>query len=96
MFIPTVSRIDAESEAYSTALTLDVNMEVFPLLESEKIDVLLCETLEDRDSTTAPTDATKARTYDPSRPLGQRAHEYDYIMSGKIFKYVQHKEHSYV
>jgi DNA-directed RNA polymerases I, II, and III subunit RPABC3 len=78
-----VSRIDASSENYATTLTLDVNMELYPLREGDHVEVLLATQLGE-----AGTDSTGAG-YDPTRKLPQRADDYEYIMYGKIYKYAE-------
>jgi DNA-directed RNA polymerases I, II, and III subunit RPABC3 len=77
-----VSRIDAKSENYETTLTLDINMELYPLRTSERVRLLLASKL----GGDGENDST-VEGYDPSRPLPDRADAFDYIMYGKIFKY---------
>lgn len=81
-----VSRIDAKSENYETTLTLDVNMELYPLRNNERIRLLLASKL----GADGEHDST-VEGYDPSRPLPDRADAFDYIMFGKIFKYSETK-----
>jgi DNA-directed RNA polymerases I, II, and III subunit RPABC3 len=78
-----VSRIDASSENYSTSLTLDVNTEIYPLRENDRIELLLATQL-DSNASEEILDG-----YDASRKLQGRAAAYEYIMHGKIFKYAE-------
>jgi DNA-directed RNA polymerases I, II, and III subunit RPABC3 len=82
-----VSRIDAKSDNYETTLTLDVNMELYPLRANERVRLLLASKLGgDGADGTVEVDG-----YDPSRRLPDRADAFDYIMFGKIYKYAETK-----
>lgn len=78
-----VSRIDADSENYSTKLTLDVNMELYPLRQEERVRLLLSSKLGGDDD----GDVSDLPGYDPTKALPDRADRFDYIMFGKIYKY---------
>lgn len=81
-----VSRIDAKSNTYDTMLTLDVNMELYPLRENERVRLLLATKLGGDD------EVSDLPGYDPTKPLSDRADKFDYIMYGKIYKYSEHEE----
>lgn len=75
-----VSRIEAKSENYETTLTLDVNMELYPLQRQERVRMMLASKL---------SDGGDMEGYNASVPLPSRADAFDYIMYGKIFKYAE-------
>lgn len=79
-----VSRVDAKSENYETTLTLDVNMELYPLRSNDRVRLLLASKLGADAESSLPG-------YDPSHPLPPRADAFDYVMFGKIFKYAEAK-----
>lgn len=84
-----VSRIDADSENYSsTKLTLDVNMELYPLRQEERVRLLLSSKLGGEDDA-----VSDLAGYDPTKPLPDRANMFDYIMFGKIYKYDSKPSH---
>lgn len=89
-----VSRIEAKSETYDTELTLDVNTEIYPIMQSETIEILLSEQLDD--AATKPDSADDMQGYNPTKPLGDRADDFEYIMRGKIFKYTEKHMRAYV
>lgn len=82
-----VSRIEGRSEAYDTELVLDINSEIYPVSADEVIDILITERLED-----AQPNPDEPEGYNPTKPLGDRADAYEYIMHGKIFKYHEERQ----
>lgn len=75
-----VSRIEAKSENYETTLTLDVNMELYPLQRQERVRLMLASKL---------SETGDSEGYNPTAPLPSRADAFGYIMYGKIFKYAE-------
>lgn len=67
-------------------MTIDINTEIYPLVEGDKIELLLTEDLHQQTSETVD-DGTVA--YDPTLPLGETADEFEYIMYGRIFKFAE-------
>lgn len=82
-----MSRIDAKSETYETEIQLDINTEIYPLHVGDKIEILLSATLDENDRA-----GQTGLGYDSSKELGKRAEEFEYIMRGVIFKYVEKKD----
>lgn len=81
-----VSRIEGKGENYNMHITLDVNTEVYPVAESDRVEILLTEQLrQEADDTDADA------SYDPTIPLGELADTYEYIMHGRIFKFAETK-----
>lgn len=81
-----VSRLDAKSEHYDTEISLDYNSDIYPINEGEKIEILLTERLRE-----GPPDPEETAGYDPTRPLGDRADKFEYIMTGRVFKFAEEK-----
>lgn len=77
-----VSRIKARSDLYEMDLTLDINVDVFPVEVGEKLVICLANTL-NLDGT--PSSAT----FDASFLSGRRTlmDNFDYVMHGKVFKF---------
>ncbi|CAI7841377.1 unnamed protein product, partial [Closterium sp. NIES-54] len=74
-----VSRIEARSEQFDMALSLDVNTEVYPLAAGDKFTLALSPTL-------SLEGVSDEGVYDQSgrRSLMDR---YEYVMYGKLYKY---------
>jgi DNA-directed RNA polymerases I, II, and III subunit RPABC3 len=77
-----VSRINAHSEDNATFLMLDVNTELFPLAETERIKLALALTL----NLDGSKDDTKGWR---EVGMGEQtlANEYDYVCHGKIYRF---------
>lgn len=77
-----VSRISAHSEDNATFLTLDVNTELFPLAETERIKLALALTL----NLDGSKDDNKGWR---EVGMGEQtlANEYDYVCHGKIYRF---------
>lgn len=77
-----VSRISAHSEDNATFLMLDVNTELFPLAETERIKLALALTL----NLDGSKDDTKGWR---EVGMGEQtlANEYDYVCHGKIYRF---------
>ncbi|GAB4822226.1 hypothetical protein N2152v2_009272 [Parachlorella kessleri] len=78
-----VSRIKCRSDLYEMDLILDVNVDIYPIEVSEKLAVVIANTL-NLDGTPGPA------TFDGSLATGSRPtlmDKYDYVMHGKVFKY---------
>ncbi|KAI8909364.1 hypothetical protein PhCBS80983_g00661 [Powellomyces hirtus] len=81
-----VSRITALSETGDVEITLDVNTEIYPLAQFEKVSVALAATLSL--DPTAAGDALNAASRDAWRSNERSlADDYDYVMFGKVYKY---------
>jgi len=79
-----VSRIIAKSEFYDYTLTIDVNTNIYPIKEKEKIEVMLADTLNEGET-------QEEEGYNPAKKLDTRALQYGYIMQGRVYKYSQAK-----
>jgi DNA-directed RNA polymerases I, II, and III subunit RPABC3 len=77
-----VSRISAHSEDNATFLMLDVNTELFPLAETERIKLALALTL----NLDGSKDDTKGWR---EVGMGEQtlANEYDYVCHGKVYRF---------
>eukprot|EP00192_Tetraselmis_astigmatica_P014816 CAMPEP_0117686464 /NCGR_PEP_ID=MMETSP0804-20121206/22467_1 /TAXON_ID=1074897 /ORGANISM="Tetraselmis astigmatica, Strain CCMP880" /LENGTH=147 /DNA_ID=CAMNT_0005498165 /DNA_START=351 /DNA_END=791 /DNA_ORIENTATION=+ len=78
-----VSRFNARSDTYQMDLVLDLNVDIYPLEEGQKVKLVLSSTLSLDGSQTSDS-------YDPDLYLGKKPSlmdEYEYVMHGKIFKY---------
>ncbi|PSC76122.1 DNA-directed RNA polymerases II and V subunit 8A-like [Micractinium conductrix] len=77
-----VSRIKARSDLYEMDLTLDVNVDVYPVEVGDKLVICLASTL-NLDGTPS------ASTFDASFLSGKRTlmDNFDYVMHGKVFKF---------
>ncbi|KAJ4001260.1 RNA polymerase [Lentinula boryana] len=87
-----VSRLYAHSKNYDMDLTLDYNIELFPLEENQNFALALASSLARGPPTTNPDgneDEDKDR--DVWRPDGKGRRgleeDYDYVMYGKIYKF---------
>lgn len=80
-----VSRIEAKSEFYDYYITIDINTNIYPVKEDEKIEVMLSSSLNES------AEANESG-YNPSKELDSRADSYEYIMQGRVFKYSQKKQ----
>ncbi|KAL6079750.1 DNA-directed RNA polymerases I, II, and III subunit RPABC3 [Balamuthia mandrillaris] len=78
-----VSRIEAQSENYEMQLVLDVNSDIYPVEIGEKFTMALASTL------SADGEQDEEVIYQSNRP--SLADKYEYVMYGKVFKYVEDK-----
>lgn len=83
-----VSRIEAKSENYDTSVVIDINSEIYPIAEGDKIELLITEQL--REPGQDLMEDGKA-IFDPTLPLGKTADDFEYIMYGRIFKFAEEK-----
>ncbi|KAF9015318.1 hypothetical protein BDQ17DRAFT_1535998 [Cyathus striatus] len=91
-----VSRLYAHSKNYDMDLTLDYNVELFPLKEEQSFALALASSLA-REATApgrssdAPADDTEEKDRDVWRPDGKGRRgledDYDYVMYGKVYKF---------
>jgi DNA-directed RNA polymerase I, II, and III subunit RPABC3 len=90
-----VSRIEATSSALSMSLTLDVNMDLYPLGPGDRITVLLASTLHGADESAKKTGQDGAElTEDDVEDRREAwrggdeglAADYDYVTYGKVSK----------
>ncbi|KAL2916435.1 DNA-directed RNA polymerases I, II, and III subunit RPABC3 [Polyrhizophydium stewartii] len=79
-----VSRIIASSENIDMAVTLDVNIEIYPLKAGEKFTLALASTLA---LDGASVDTSKKQPWRDQANQKSLADEYDYVMYGKVYKY---------
>eukprot|EP00694_Reclinomonas_americana_P002793 EC788664.1.p1 GENE.EC788664.1~~EC788664.1.p1 ORF type:complete len:149 (+),score=48.15 EC788664.1:31-477(+) len=78
-----VSRLKCKSDGFEADLLLDVNIELYPINQSDKFTLALAETL-DLDGT------ADSGVYDPLLGTDQKPSlmdSYEYVMYGKVFKY---------
>lgn len=78
-----VSRIKCRSDLYEMDMILDVNVDIYPIDVSEKLVVVLANTL-NLDGTPGPA------TFDGSLATSSRPtlmDKFEYVMHGKVFKY---------
>ncbi|KAG2146683.1 RNA polymerase I [Suillus clintonianus] len=86
-----VSRLYARSKNYDMDLTLDYNIELFPLVNGDSFAMALASSLS-RDGS-APTDGEDGEDKDRDvwRPDGKGRRgleeDYDYVMYGKVYKF---------
>ncbi|KAJ7357052.1 hypothetical protein B0H14DRAFT_2671930 [Mycena olivaceomarginata] len=93
-----VSRLYARSKNYEMELTLDYNIELFPLLQGQSFALALASSLA-RGGTQATTSGaegtedTEDKDRDVWRPDGKGRHgleeDYEYVMYGKVYKFDQ-------
>lgn len=88
-----VSRIEAKSENYDTSIVIDINSEIYPISEGDKIELLLTEQLNGTGTEVTEEGVT---VYDPTVPLGSLADTFDYIMHGRIFKFAEEKSRAVI
>ncbi|KAG5654754.1 hypothetical protein H0H81_003762 [Sphagnurus paluster] len=87
-----VSRLYAHSKNYDMDLTLDYNIELFPLMKEESFALALASSLA-RGGATSGANATDgdAEDRDVWRPDGKGRRgledDYDYVMYGKVYKF---------
>lgn len=74
-------------------MVIDINSEIYPISEGDKIELLLTEELRP-----GGADSTEdgVPIYDPTLPLGETADRFEYIMYGRIFKFAEEKSRAYV
>lgn len=77
-----VSRIAAKTEGADTSLTLDVNTELYPLSEGDRVTVALALSL----NLDGSKDDTKGWR-EVGRGEQTLADEYDYVCHGKIYRF---------
>eukprot|EP01105_Mastigella_eilhardi_P006964 TRINITY_DN18456_c0_g1_i1.p2 TRINITY_DN18456_c0_g1~~TRINITY_DN18456_c0_g1_i1.p2 ORF type:complete len:155 (-),score=56.36 TRINITY_DN18456_c0_g1_i1:51-485(-) len=78
-----VSRIICTGENYEMELHLDVNIDIYPLEEGQKFNFALARTLNLDGS---PMEDFYDQTEKPSY-----ADKYEYVMYGKVFKWIEEK-----
>mmetsp|Transcript_22981 Transcript_22981/g.56155 ORF Transcript_22981/g.56155 Transcript_22981/m.56155 type:complete len:157 (+) Transcript_22981:3-473(+) len=78
-----VSRMMATSESYDTEVTLDVNTEIYPVREGDKLKFVLTHTLDE----TGVEENDNAVSFASSSLLAQ----YEYAAHGKVFKYAEER-----
>lgn len=76
-----VSRIKATGENLGMDLVLDVNVEIFPLKQGDRLNIALAKTL-NLDGT--PSDEG---SYRPDATGPSLSDKYDYVMYGRLFKF---------
>jgi DNA-directed RNA polymerase I, II, and III subunit RPABC3 len=87
--LTTVSRIKARSDLYEMDLVLDINVDVYPVSQGDRLTVCLATTL-NLDGTPMPTAKGQANTFEYDPTIGTRdtlADRYEYVMFGRVFKY---------
>ena len=84
-----MSRIKARSDLYEMDLVLDINVDVYPVSQGDKLSVCLAKTLN-----LDCSDRLKSETGDQKpqfdTTVGTRptlADKFDYVMNGRVFKY---------
>ncbi|KAF8973721.1 hypothetical protein BDZ97DRAFT_1776492 [Flammula alnicola] len=90
-----VSRLYAHSKNYDMDLTLDYNVELFPLQKDQNFALALASSLARGGPTTSAAEASADDANDNERDVwrpdgkGSRGleDEYDYVMYGKIYKF---------
>ncbi|KAI8469993.1 MAG: RNA polymerase [Monoraphidium minutum] len=79
-----VSRYVLKSDLYEFEVTLDINIDIFPLQVGEKVNLCLSHTIH-KDGT------AETGKYDKTFPTFTKKEtlldSYDYVMHGKVFKY---------
>lgn len=88
--VHAVSRIRARSDLYEMDLTLDINVDLYPVSQGEKLALCLAPTLNlDGSAMPVSTGGNSVQSvYDPT--VGSRptlADRYEYVMFGRVFKY---------
>ncbi len=84
VYVYVVSRVEAKSEFYDYSIVVDVNTNIYPIKEGEKIEVLISDSLyEVKD--------TNETGYTANKKLSATAESFDYIMHGRVYKYTQKK-----
>lgn len=84
-----MSRIKARSDLYEMDLILDINIDVYPVSQGDKLTVCLASTL-NLDGTEMETARGSNNQYVYDASIGSRptlADRYDYVMFGRVFKY---------
>ncbi|KAF9240927.1 RNA polymerase I [Melanogaster broomeanus] len=88
-----VSRLYARSKNYDMAMTLDYNVELFPLAQGQSFAMALASSLARDGGAPAGTDGAGADDKDRDiwRPDGKGRRgleeDYDYVMYGKVYKF---------
>ncbi|CAM9307799.1 unnamed protein product [Phaeothamnion confervicola] len=77
-----VNRLACKGLTYETELLLDINCEIYSVMEGDKITFVLASTL---DLDGAPDDGTY-RMLDQGSEV-TLADQYEYVMHGRVFKY---------
>jgi len=85
-----VSRLYARSKNYDMDLTLDYNIELFPISNGDTFAMALASSLS-RDGGTPTADGEEDKDRDVWRPDGKGRRgleeDYDYVMYGKVYKF---------
>ncbi|KAG1801455.1 RNA polymerase I [Suillus fuscotomentosus] len=87
-----VSRLYARSKNYDMDLTLDYNIELFPLVNGDSFAMALASSLSrDGGAPTADGEGGEDKDRDVWRPDGKGRRgleeDYDYVMYGKVYKF---------
>ncbi|KAG2117762.1 RNA polymerase I [Suillus discolor] len=87
-----VSRLYARSKNYDMDLTLDYNIELFPLVNGDSFAMALASSLSrDGGAPTADGEGAEDKDRDVWRPDGKGRRgleeDYDYVMYGKVYKF---------
>ncbi|KAH3742807.1 RNA polymerase II core subunit [Pelomyxa schiedti] len=72
---------ETDDEAKKIALHMDINVDVYPVEIGALYSIVIAHTL--------ALDGTVETSYDPSADKPSLADRYDYVMYGKIFKWVE-------
>jgi DNA-directed RNA polymerases I, II, and III subunit RPABC3 len=73
-----VSRVICQSETYEMQMILDVNTQLYPVGESDRLSCAIARTLHEDG---APDEGS----YNPLR-RGSLADKYEYVMNGKVYR----------
>ncbi|KAG1820327.1 RNA polymerase I [Suillus subaureus] len=86
-----VSRLYARSKNYDMDLTLDYNIELFPLINGDSFAMALASSLSRDGAPTADGEDGEDKDRDVWRPDGKGRRgleeDYDYVMYGKVYKF---------
>ncbi|PFH54625.1 hypothetical protein AMATHDRAFT_176 [Amanita thiersii Skay4041] len=86
-----VSRLYAHSKSYDMDLTLDYNVELFPLRVDDSFALALASSLSRGGATGVNTEDVDDKDRDVWRPDGKGHRglesDYDYVMYGKVYKF---------
>lgn len=92
LYVNPVSRLYARSKNYDMDLTLDYNIELFPLVSGDSFAMALASSLSrDGGAPTADGEDGEDKDRDVWRPDGKGRRgleeDYDYVMYGKVYKF---------
>lgn len=94
-----VSRIFATGEHYDMEMLLDINTDIFPVSEGEKLTVALASSLDPQVILWVvlvflPIQVPDGGYYDSRFESNRLVNKYDYIMYGKVYRYEEEKANS--